>query len=199
MPHWTCSDAMLVDVLTTFHLIIANFTDDATSLFVMSWCHPITHDVANFMDNATATLWRHDGKKWLKMTLLSQYFKNYKLYQNWAPLGYFPNGWWQSVCYCVVEIRAWILDVACCKFSSKCTPLHLTIWTLYAANCLRHEVHHDVLMRSCHVGMNFWEIYIVDQDTFQDNPFCSLIITDTKSDNPKHHKKNKGLLSMISI
>ena len=50
-------------------------------------------------------------------------------------------------------------------------------------------------MRSCHAGINFWEIYLVDQDTFQDNPFCSLIITDTKLDNPKRHKKNKGLLS----
>ena len=32
------------------------------------------------------------------------------------------------------------------------------------------------------------------RDTFQDNPFSSLIITDTKLVNPKHHKKNKGLL-----
>ena len=39
----------------------------------------------------------------------------------------------------------------------------------------------------------FLGIYLVDRNTFQDNPFCSLIITDTKSDNPKHHKKNKGL------
>ena len=60
-------------------------------------------------------------------------------------------------------------------------------------------MHHDALMRSCHRGINFWEIYLVDQDTFQDNPFslnpfCSLIITDKKLDNPKCHKKNKGLL-----
>ena len=34
-------------------------------------------------------------------------------------------------CYCcVVEIRAWILEVACCEFSSKFTPLHLTVWTV---------------------------------------------------------------------
>ena len=33
-------------------------------------------------------------------------------------------------CYCVVEIRAWILEVACCEFSSKFTPSHLTVWTV---------------------------------------------------------------------
>ena len=32
--------------------------------------------------------------------------------------------------YCVVEIRAWILEVACCEFSSKFTPSHLTVWTV---------------------------------------------------------------------
>ena len=41
--------------------------------------------------------------------------------------------------------------------------------------------------------------YLADWDTFQDNPlflnpFCSLIITDTKLHNPKYHKKNKGRL-----
>ena len=35
-------------------------------------------------------------------------------------------------------------------------------------------------------------MYLVDQNTFQGNPFFSLIITGTKLDNPKHHKKNKG-------
>ena len=55
-------------------------------------------------------------------------------------------------------------------------------------------MHHDALMRSCPAGINFWEIYLVDRDTFQHNPFCSLIITNTKSDNPKRHKKNKRLL-----
>ena len=29
--------------------------------------------------------------------------------------------------YCVVEIRAGILEVACCEFSSKFPPLHLTV------------------------------------------------------------------------
>ena len=33
-------------------------------------------------------------------------------------------------CYCVVEIRAWILEAACCEFSSKFPPLHLTVWTV---------------------------------------------------------------------
>ena len=33
-------------------------------------------------------------------------------------------------CYCVVEIRAWILEVACCEFCSKFPPLHLTVWTV---------------------------------------------------------------------
>ena len=32
--------------------------------------------------------------------------------------------------YCVVEIRAWILEVACCEFSSKFPPLHLTVWNV---------------------------------------------------------------------
>ena len=32
--------------------------------------------------------------------------------------------------YCIVEISAWILDVACCKFSSKFPSLHLTVWTI---------------------------------------------------------------------
>ena len=32
--------------------------------------------------------------------------------------------------YCVVEISAWILEVTCCEFSSKFTPLHLTVWTV---------------------------------------------------------------------
>ena len=37
----------------------------------------------------------------------------------------FENG-----CYCVVEIRSWILEVTCCEFSSKFTPSHLTVWTV---------------------------------------------------------------------
>ena len=32
--------------------------------------------------------------------------------------------------YCVVEIRAWILEVASCEFSFKFTPSHLTVWTI---------------------------------------------------------------------
>ena len=32
--------------------------------------------------------------------------------------------------HCVVEIRAWILEAACCEFSSKFTPSHLTVWTV---------------------------------------------------------------------
>ena len=32
--------------------------------------------------------------------------------------------------YCVDEIRAWILEVAFCEFSSKFPPLHLTVWTV---------------------------------------------------------------------
>ena len=44
--------------------------------------------------------------------------------------------------YCVVEIRAWILEVACCKFSSKFTPLHLhfsfrIIWHLWNLQFLK--------------------------------------------------------------
>ena len=35
-----------------------------------------------------------------------------------------------ATCYCVVEIRARILEVACCDFSSKFTPLHVTVWTV---------------------------------------------------------------------
>ena len=38
--------------------------------------------------------------------------------------------WCHNARYCVVEIRAWILEVACFEFSSKFTPLHLTIWTV---------------------------------------------------------------------
>ena len=38
--------------------------------------------------------------------------------------------WKDCGIYCVVEIRAWILEVACCEFSSKFTPLHLTVWTV---------------------------------------------------------------------
>ena len=54
-------------------------------------------------------------------------------------------------------------------------------------------------MRSCHAGINFWEIYLVDWDTFQDkslvlNLCCSLFITDTKLDNHKRPKRNNGLL-----
>ena len=32
--------------------------------------------------------------------------------------------------YFVVEIRAWILEVACCKLTSKFTPSHLTVCTV---------------------------------------------------------------------
>ena len=32
--------------------------------------------------------------------------------------------------YRVVEIRAWILEVACCEFSSKFTPSRLTVWAV---------------------------------------------------------------------
>ena len=36
----------------------------------------------------------------------------------------------KNTSYCVVEIRAWISEAACCEFSSKFSPLHLTVWTV---------------------------------------------------------------------
>ena len=77
--------------------------------------------------------------------------------------------------------------------------VHSFTFEPYAANCLRHELHHDAFMRSWDAGINFQGIFLMGQNTFQDNPFCCLIITDTKLDNPKHHKKNNWLCLMTSI
>ena len=85
--------------------------------------------------------------------------------------------------YCVVEIRAWKMPVA------KSEPI-----SLECLNCMQPIVWHMncvmTLMGSCHAGIDFRKFYIVNRDNFLDNPFCSLIITDTKLDNPKCYNKN---------
>ena len=64
--------------------------------------------------------------------------KFYQKNKNYFFLQYFQFG--DVLDYCVVEIRAWILEVACCEFSSKFPPLHLTVWTV----CSKSEATHSI-------------------------------------------------------
>ena len=96
-----------------------NLNSDWNPVFhLFIWCFFFRHFLQQKFWNNDQT--DNDLKKTLpwKLQLISpqNISINFLKYKNWVS--------------CVVEIRAWILDVTSCEFSSSFPPLHLTIWTI---------------------------------------------------------------------